>query len=106
MKSKTLLISAIYAVVTWILALLNIFNPGGNETYSLIVFSAFGLLGAFGTIVMTLVVIVSCIVTLVKAGKADADKSVIKPCIIYSVISIALIHTVSFAFNIMGKNFF
>lgn len=94
MKSKILLTSVIYTVVSWALALLVGLNPGGNDNYSTIIFAAYLVVVIFGVFAMYLIIVISAIVSIVKSCREGGDKSAVKPCIINTVISLALISTV------------
>ena len=105
MKSKTILVSAFYTVVTWIVVLLNKFNTGANDTYSLIIFSAYIILAIFGICAMYLAVIISGIVSITKNAKNKQDKSAIMTCVINSLISITLISTIHISYAIIAADF-
>lgn len=104
MKSKILLISAIYTVVAWIVALLVRFNTGASDTYSTIIFGVY-LAVVFGIYAMYLAVVISSIVAIAKSGKTNADKTVTKSCIINAIISLALISTVFITYLIIDFHF-
>lgn len=105
MKSKILLISAIYTVVAWIVALLVRFNTGASDTYSTIIFGVYLAVVIFGIYAMYLAVVISSIVAIAKSGKTNADKTVTKSCIINAIISLALISTVFITYLIIDFHF-
>ncbi len=105
MKSKILLISAIYTVVAWIVALLVRFNTGASDTYSTIIFGVYLAVVIFGIYAMYLAVVISSIVAIAKSGKTNADKTVTKSCIINAIISLALISTVFITYLIVDFHF-
>ena len=105
MKNKLIIVSAIYTIVAWIIALLVRFNPGTYDTYSLLVFITYLLLATFGIYAMYIAIIIVAIINIVKASKNGGDKSIIKTYIINSIISIVLVSTLHLSYWVIKPLF-